>query len=57
MIAAWHGWALLTASRERLASRFVVIIRYYIAAAFFLVVGATLAGFVTAAMFDADAPA
>lgn len=56
-IAAWHGWALLTASRERLASRFAVIIRYYIAAAFFLVVGATLAGFVTAAMFDADAPA
>ena len=55
-IAAWHGWALLTASRERLASRFAVIIRYYIAAAFFLVVGATLAGFVTAAMFDADAP-
>ena len=57
VIAAWHGWALLTASRERLASRFAVIIRYYIAAAFFLVVGATLAGFVTAAMFDADAPA
>ena len=56
-IAAWHGWALLTASRERLASRFAVIIRYYIAAAFFLVVGATLAGFVTVAMFDADAPA
>ena len=56
-IAAWHGWALLTASRERLASRFAVIIRYYIAAAFFLVVGATLAGFVTVAMFDANAPA
>ena len=56
-IAAWHGWALLTASRERLASRFAVIIRYYIAASFFLVVGATLAGFVAAAMFDADAPA
>ena len=56
-IAAWHGWALLTAARERLASRFAVIIRYYIAAAFFLVVGATLAGFVTVAMFDADAPA
>ena len=56
-IAAWHGWALLTTSRERLASRFAVIIRYYVAAAFFLVVGATLAGFVTAAMFDADAPA
>ena len=55
-IAAWHGWALLTASRERLASRFAVIIRYYIAAAFFLVVGATLAGFVTAAMFEANAP-
>ena len=55
-IAAWHGWALLTASRERLASRFAVIIRYYIAAAFFLVVGATLAGFVTVAMFDANAP-
>ena len=57
VIAAWHGWALLTASRELLASRFAVIIRYYIAAAFFLVVGATLAGFVTVAMFDADAPA
>ena len=28
VIAAWHGWALLTASRERLASRFAVIIRY-----------------------------
>ena len=57
VIAAWHGWALLTASRERLASRFAVIIRYYIAAAFFLVVGALLAGFVTVAMFDANAPA
>ena len=57
IVASWHGYALLSASRERLASRFAVIIRYYIAAAFFLVVGATLAGFVTAAMFDADAPA
>lgn len=55
-VAAWHGWALLTASRERLASRFAVIIRYYIAAAFFLVVAATLAGLITVALFEAGAP-
>lgn len=56
-VIAWHGLALLSAARTRLASRFAVVIRYYIAAAGFLVIGCVLAGFLTVAMFDAAAPA
>ncbi len=55
-VIAWHGLALLRAARGRFASRFAVVIRYYVAAAAFLVIGCVLAGFLTVAMFSADAP-
>ncbi|MBN9375910.1 MAG: hypothetical protein J0I40_11100 [Cellulomonas sp.] len=56
-VIAWHGLALVQAARTRLASRFAVVIRYYVTAAAFLVVGCVLAGFVTVAMFAHGAPA
>lgn len=55
-IVAWHGMALLLASRTKLGNRFAVILRYYVASAAFLVLGCILAGFLTVAMFDANAP-
>ncbi len=55
-VIAWHGLALVRAARTRLASRFAVVIRYYVVAAGFLVVGCVLAGFVTVAMFAQGAP-
>lgn len=56
-VIAWHGFALVRAARTRLASRFAVIARFYIAAAAFLVVGCGLAGVVAVAMLDPTAPA
>ncbi|MGV8978488.1 MAG: hypothetical protein ACOH17_10630 [Cellulomonas sp.] len=56
-VIAWHGFALVRAARTRLANRYAVIVRYYVAAASFLVVGCILAGFLTVAMFAAGAPA
>jgi nitrite reductase (NO-forming) len=56
-VIAWHGLAMVQAARTRLASRFAVVIRYYVAAAAFLVVGCVFAGFVTVAMFAQGAPA
>ncbi|MDN6795243.1 MAG: hypothetical protein L0L69_09395, partial [Propionibacterium sp.] len=56
LVMAWHGLALLRAARTRLASRFAVVIRYYAAAAAHLVIGATLAGFITVAMFEGGTP-
>ena len=56
-VIAWHGLALVRAARTRLANRFAFVVRYYIAAAAFLVVGCVLAGFLTVAMFAAGAPA
>ncbi len=56
-VIAWHGLALVRAARTRLANRFAVVVRYYVAAAAFLVVGCVLAGFLTVAMFAAGAPA
>ena len=44
-IAAWHGAAMLSVLRERLASRFVIVVRYYVCAAAFFVLTALLAGF------------
>jgi hypothetical protein len=55
-IVAWHGLALLRAARTRLGNRFAVTVRYYVAAAAFLVLGSVLAGFLTVAMFAAGAP-
>ncbi len=56
-VIGWHGLAMLLAARTQLASRFAVVVRYYVAAAGFLVVGCVLAGFVTVAMFSGGAPA
>ena len=55
-VAAWHGLALVVAARTRLASRFAVVLRYYAAAAAFLVLAAVLAGLVATAAFAASAP-
>lgn len=54
-IIAWHGLAIVRAARGRLGGRFAAVIRYYVAAAAFLVVGCILAGFLTVAMFSAGA--
>ncbi|WP_337062114.1 multicopper oxidase domain-containing protein [Kineococcus sp. G2] len=56
-VIAWHGLALLRASRTRLASRFAVVVRYYVVAAAFLVLGCVLAGMLTVALFATGAPA
>lgn len=56
LILAWHGGALLVALRSNLASRFAIVIRYYIAAAAALVVGCVYAGIITVAMFAAVVP-
>lgn len=56
LILAWHGLALVIASRARLASRFSVVIRYYVAAAAFFVVGCVYAGLVAATMYSVAIP-
>jgi nitrite reductase (NO-forming) len=56
-VIAWHGLALLRAARTRLVSRFAVVVRFYVAAAAFLVVGCALAGIIAIAMLDPTAPA
>ena len=56
LIAAWHGAEMLSVLRERLASRFIVVVRYYVCSASFLVLTALLASFVTATMFSPTAP-
>jgi nitrite reductase (NO-forming) len=50
-VIAWHGLALLRASRTRLASRFSVLVRFYVVASAFLVVGCAIAGLIAVAMF------
>ncbi len=55
-VIAWHGLALVRAARTRLGNRFAVVVRYYVAAAAFLVVGCALAGSITVAMFARTAP-
>lgn len=56
-IIAWHGLALVSCLRTRLGNRLSVIVRYYAAAAGFLVLGCVFAGLVTVAMFGHAAPA
>lgn len=56
VVIGWHGLALLRAARTALASRFAVVIRYYVVAAGFLVIGCVLAGFLTVSMFARTAP-
>ena len=55
-VAAWHGAEMLSVLRERLASRFVIVVRYYVCAAAFFVLTALLAGFVTTTMFSSSIP-
>lgn len=55
-VAAWHGLALVGAMRTRLGNRFAVVIRYYVAASAWLVLGCVLAGLIALAMFDPSAP-
>lgn len=57
VVIGWHGLALLRAARTALASRFAVVIRYYVVASGFLVIGSVLAGFLTVSMFARTAPA
>ena len=56
-VAAWHGAEMLSVLRERLASRFVVVVvRYYVCSASFFVLAALLASFVSATMFSPSVP-
>ena len=55
-VAAWHGAEMLSVLRERLASRFVIVVRYYVCSASFFVLAALLAGFVTTTMFSSSIP-
>ncbi len=56
-VIAWHGYAMMQAARNQLGTRFRVVLRYYVAAAVFLVIGCVFAGLITVAMFDGNAPA
>lgn len=56
LIILWHVVALLLASRTALGARFAVIIRYYVAAGVFLVIGCIYATLVTVPLLSADAP-
>ena len=55
-ILAWHAVGLIIVLREKFGSRFAIVIRYYVVAAFALVAGCVYAGFITVAMFSADVP-
>lgn len=51
-VIAWHGLDLVLAARGALSSRFAIVIRYYIAASGFLVLGCILAGFVAVGLLS-----
>lgn len=55
-IVAWHGLAILRASRASLGSRHAALLRFYVAASAMFVIGCTIAGFLTVALLDPDAP-
>ena len=55
-VAAWHGAEMLSVLRERLASRFVIVVRYYVCSASFFVLAALLASFVSATLFSPSIP-
>ena len=55
-VAAWHGAEMLSVLRERLASRFVIVVRYYVCSASFFVLAALLASFVSATMSSPSIP-
>ncbi|SER72531.1 nitrite reductase (NO-forming) [Propionibacterium cyclohexanicum] len=49
-VICWHGLDMVLAARHTLATRFVIVIRYYAAASGFLVLGSIIAGFVAVAL-------
>jgi len=55
-LVAWHGLAIVAASRSALGSRHAPLLRFYVAASALFIVGCTIAGFLTVALIDADAP-
>lgn len=55
-VTAWHGAEMLSVLRERLASRFVIVVRYYVCSASFFVLAALLASFVSATLFSPSIP-
>lgn len=55
-VIAWHGIALTLAARASLGGRFSSLIRYYIAASAFLVLGCIYAGIIAAAMIAGNPP-
>lgn len=57
LVVAWHGIAILLAAREALGSRHAPLVRYYVAASALFVVGCALAGMLTVALLDPNAPA
>lgn len=56
-VVAWHGYAIVLAARDALGSRHAPLLRFYVAASALFVIGCTIAGFLTVALLDADAPA
>lgn len=55
-IVAWHGLAIIQASREALGGRHAPLLRFYVAASAMFVLGCIVAGLLTVALLDADAP-
>lgn len=55
-VVAWHGLSILLAARHALGSRHAPLLRFYVAASALFVIGCTIAGFLTVALLDADAP-
>ncbi|MFZ2623900.1 MAG: hypothetical protein WAX29_01470 [Propionibacterium sp.] len=50
VVICWHGLDMVLAARHTLATRFAVVIRYYVTASGFLVLGCILAGFAAVAL-------
>lgn len=55
-VVAWHGLAILLAAKHALGSRHAPLLRFYVAASALFVIGCTIAGFLTVALLDANAP-
>ena len=56
-VVAWHGLAIVIATKHALGSRHAPLLRFYVAASALFVTGCTIAGFLTVALLDANAPA
>lgn len=54
LVISWHGMAMLRAGRTRLASRFAVVVRFYVAASAFLVAGSVIASLLSVALLSPD---